>query len=196
MQCQRVIVALFLGLLIQGCRSHYEPVNIQDYIADYELICQPASDQSVIRIVGEEEVGERLFLVGQLVDETTKQPIGGAKIFFFQANYDGVYDSRFIGMPSFARISGSLRTDANGCFIVKTIIPGNYPDQVDGKHIHARIKAPGYPTWKMEFLFEGHLDDALRQEYLTRGDGVILNPVETLMPGIFLAESRLEIDAE
>ncbi len=193
MKHKAVIIYFLFGFVLQSCSSHFAPVVVQEYLGDYELICSTASEQSVVRIAGDEEPGERLFLVGQVVDQETKEPISGAKIFFYQADHEGHYDSRFIGMPSLARISGSVKTDVNGCFILQTIIPGNYPDQIDGKHIHAKMKAPGYPTWNMEFLFEGYFDGDLRQEYEDRGDGIILNPVETLLPGIFIAECELEM---
>lgn len=78
-------------------------------------------------------------------------------------------------MPSFARLRGTLHTDKNGHFKLKTIVPGNYPGETTGKHIHVVANAKGFKEWKFEFLFEGWVSQSLRKEILKNKDAIILD---------------------
>ena len=136
---------------------------------------QSVGKSSRIKIANEYESGERLEINGTVVNESGF-PIKGVELFFYQANSNGEYESTFFGMPSFARLRGKAYTDENGNFQLASIIPGNYPGESDGKHIHAIAKAKGYKEWRFEFLFEGWVTESLRNEIAKNNDGIILDP--------------------
>ena len=129
----------------------------------------------VLNLVDDDEPGERLMIYGKVVDRATKQPIINANLFFYQADTNGNYKSTFFGMPSYAKIRGKITTDNHGCFQVLTIVPGNYPGQNDGKHIHVIAKAKGHHKWQFEFLFEGWISENLRKEIKSNNDAIILD---------------------
>ena len=132
------------------------------------------SDLGFVQLADKDESGEKLIIYGRVIDAISGQTIKNANLFFYQAGNDGNYNSSFIGMPSFARIRGKVKTNADGCFKIKTIVPGNYPGQIDGKHIHVIAKAKGYEKWMFEFLFEGWISENLRKEIQQNNDAIIL----------------------
>ncbi len=134
-----------------------------------------ANDQGYVSLLAKAKGGEHLIIHGLVVDKETQQPIPEANLTFYQADQFGEYNSVFLGMPSFAKIRGSLDTNEQGCFLLETIVPGNYPGEKDGKHIHVIADASGYKERKFEFLFEGSVSESLREEVEINGDGVILD---------------------
>ena len=119
-------------------------------------------DAGCVQLADSSDLGQRLIIYGKVIDKDDNTPIAGATLVFYQADHQGNYNSTMMGMPSFAKIRGKVRSEANGCYLVHTIVPGNYPGEVDGKHIHASAKAKGYNKWTFEFLFEGHINEQLR----------------------------------
>lgn len=132
-----------------------------------------SSDTVHLSLISKTNGAEHLIIYGQVRDKFTSEPISNAKLFFYQADQDGEYNSSLLGMPSYAKIRGSLKTGTNGCFKLETIVPGNYPGQVDGKHIHVIAGADGYQEWKFEFLFEGWINEGTRKEI--NGKAIILD---------------------
>jgi len=139
------------------------------------ILFSGCSQSSIIEIANKTEPGDRLTIAGKVVDDKGT-PIANAKLFFYQANSHGEYESTFLGMPSFARLRGTVYSDKQGNFTLLTIIPGNYPGEPDGKHIHVVANAKGHKEWRFEFLFEGSVSESLRKEIAIKKDGMILNP--------------------
>lgn len=165
------LLYLFIFSLSFGCNSQISEESNESNSCD-EL---SPSSRTFVKLSEDDEPGENLILFGKVIDYGTGLPIIDANLYFYQADSGGLYNSTFLGMPSFAKIRGKIRTNTNGCFIVKTIVPGNYPDQADGKHIHVIAKAKGYKKWTFEFLFEGSISESLRKEVKENNDAIILN---------------------
>lgn len=88
-------------------------------------------------------------------------PIPGALLNVWQADAEGLYDVQRQGLDA-ARARGALRTDANGKFRFRTVLPRSYPVPTDGPvgellnatkrhawrpaHLHFMIEARGYDT--------------------------------------------------
>jgi hydroxyquinol 1,2-dioxygenase len=88
-------------------------------------------------------------------------PIPGALLNVWQADADGLYDVQRRGLDA-ARARGALRTDANGKFRFRTVLPCSYPVPTDGPvgellnatkrhawrpaHLHFMIEARSYDT--------------------------------------------------
>lgn len=163
-------IKLLLGYLLLVSLSLASEAQNQKSCRDLTV-----NDQGYVSLLAKTKGGEHLIIYGLVVDKETQQPIPEANLSFYQADQFGEYNSVFLGMPSFAKIRGSLDTNEQGCFLLETIVPGNYPGQKDGKHIHVIADASGFKERKFEFLFEGSISESLREEVEINGDGVILD---------------------
>jgi protocatechuate 3,4-dioxygenase, beta subunit len=96
---------------------------------------------------GEEAIGERIVVHGQVVDEFAR-PVRGALLEVWQANAGGRYrhksDDYLAPLdPNFGGC-GRCLTDGNGWYVFRTIRPGPYPFRNNGSdwrpaHIHFSI---------------------------------------------------------
>jgi hydroxyquinol 1,2-dioxygenase len=104
--------------------------------------------------------GEPLY-VNCTVTGLDGQPVADAKVDVWQADDDGQYDVQYADLPH-PRARGVFRTDAQGRFWFRSILPVAYPIPTDGPvgrllvatgrhpwrpaHVHFMIEAPGYET--------------------------------------------------
>jgi hydroxyquinol 1,2-dioxygenase len=98
-------------------------------------------------------------LVHGRVLDTQGQPLVGAVLDVWQTAENGMYSGQDTEQP-FGNLRGSYRTDADGCFAIRTIVPVCYPIPTDGPvgrmldaanrhpwrpaHLHFMIDVPGY----------------------------------------------------
>jgi protocatechuate 3,4-dioxygenase beta subunit len=94
--------------------------------------------------------GIRIAITGTVYDAQCK-PIAGAWLDFWQADADGVYDNQGY------RLRGHLSTDAEGTFMLITIMPGEYPGRTE--HIHVKLRAPNGPVVTTQIFFPGVADN-------------------------------------
>jgi hydroxyquinol 1,2-dioxygenase len=101
--------------------------------------------------------GEFCYVSGS-VRSVAGRPIAGATLDIWQADGDGHYDAQHGGDEPWMR--GIFKSDANGDFVVQTVLPVPYSIPMDGSvgeimartdispmrpsHIHFLIDAPGY----------------------------------------------------
>jgi hydroxyquinol 1,2-dioxygenase len=124
-------------------------------------------------------------------------PIAGALLNVWQADAEGLYDVQRQGLDA-ARARGALRTDANGKFRFRTVLPRSYPVPTDGPvgellnatkrhawrpaHLHFMIEARGYDTL-ITHVFRGDdpylesdavfaVRESLIADWARRSDGV------------------------
>ncbi len=91
--------------------------------------------------------GDALTVQG-LVLNTACQPIAGATLDVWQADPNGVYDTKSFDLR------GMVHTDADGRFRFKTLKPGAYGRGfVRTPHIHVRIHAEGLQTLTTQVYF-------------------------------------------
>ncbi len=88
--------------------------------------------------------GTRLLLTGYVLD-TDCQPIPGARVDFWQADSQGVYDNAGY------TLRGYQITAADGSYRLETVIPGQYPGRTE--HIHVKVQAPGGPELTSQLYF-------------------------------------------
>jgi hydroxyquinol 1,2-dioxygenase len=95
------------------------------------------------------------------VRDLAGRPVAGATVDVWQADEDGFYDVQYKDLAQ-SRARGVFRTDAQGRFRLKTILPVAYPVPTDGPvgqmlvasgrhpwrpaHVHFMIQAPGFET--------------------------------------------------
>jgi hydroxyquinol 1,2-dioxygenase len=104
--------------------------------------------------------GEPTFYSGRVVDASGR-PIAGALLDIWSGDGEGNYDMQIPGETQM-RARGKIRTDAEGRYFFRSIMPNYYPVPTDGPvgemlramgrhpyrpgHIHMIVSAPGYET--------------------------------------------------
>lgn len=88
--------------------------------------------------------GSKIILTGYVLTRDCK-PIAGAWLDFWQANDKGEYDN------SGYMLRGHQFTDANGRYMLETIVPGLYPGRT--RHIHVKVQAPNQPILTTQLYF-------------------------------------------
>jgi hydroxyquinol 1,2-dioxygenase len=99
--------------------------------------------------------------VSATVRDTEGRPVAGATVDVWQADQDGFYDVQYADSDQL-RARAVLRTDDDGSFSFRSILPVAYPVPTDGPvgkmlvatgrhpwrpaHVHFMIKAPGFET--------------------------------------------------
>lgn len=84
------------------------------------------------------------------------QPIANARLDFWQADGEGVYDNAGY------KLRGHQFTDANGRYLLETVLPGRYPGRTP--HIHVTVQAPDGPALTTQLFFPdepGNLSDRI-----------------------------------
>ena len=88
--------------------------------------------------------GTRLVVTGQVLT-TGCVPVAAALIDFWHADDSGAYDN--VGY----KLRGHQFTDAEGNFILDTILPGLYPGRT--RHIHVKVQGPNMPILTTQLYF-------------------------------------------
>jgi catechol 1,2-dioxygenase len=95
-----------------------------------------------------------LYLGGRIADAATGQPLAGAELDFWQTDENGIYDHKGFNL------CGVVRSDSQGRYQVKTVVPRDYSDHDSdpigelframgrhnrrAAHIHLKARMPGY----------------------------------------------------
>jgi protocatechuate 3,4-dioxygenase beta subunit len=90
--------------------------------------------------------GTVLILSGYVLTSDC-QPVANAKLDFWQANANGVYDNQGY------TLRGHQYTDENGFYQLTTVIPGEYPGRTE--HIHFKVISPGGTELTSQLYFPG-----------------------------------------
>ena len=120
----------------------------------------PKSPASLLQVAPAGEPGTRLTVSG-VVRDRAGQPIAGAQLHVYQTDAGGHYTPNKPMDEPHARLSGRLRTGADGRFELRTIRPGGYPWTVRLKgrrrkipaHIHIDVTAPGLAMRRFQVVF-------------------------------------------
>lgn len=140
-----------LFVLFLTCNGPQSPGDIED---EKNCIDLEVGQKGFIQLAKSDEPGEPLVIYGKVIDRKTNQPVKGASLFLYQTDSTGIYNAS--GAPDDqARIRGTLHTNENGCFKIKTILPGDYPGEKNSRHLHYVINAKGYKELKSILFFKG-----------------------------------------
>ena len=94
--------------------------------------------------------GTRLRLSGRVLD-TDCRPLPRARLDFWQADDDGVYDNKGF------RLRGHQFADDHGAYRLETVVPGRYPGRT--RHIHVRVQGAGTGLLTTQVYFPGESDN-------------------------------------
>lgn len=126
----------------------------------FHVVASPERELGAdINIAG--EPGEPCVVTGRVVDEDGR-PVAGAAVDIWQANAEGFYDVQKPEEMGVGDLRGMFRTDGDGRYWFRTIVPSHYPIPADGPvgrmlrqtgrhefrpaHIHFEVSAPGLRT--------------------------------------------------
>ena len=118
---------------------------------------QDDTDLDMTQIKGHKEraKGDVLFISGQVLDQHGK-PVVGAIVDVWQADVNGRYHHERDDNP--AKLDenfqgwGQLKTDKEGKYNYKTIMPGKYPGRTP--HIHYKVAKRGYVELITQLYFD------------------------------------------
>jgi catechol 1,2-dioxygenase len=115
------------------------------------------------------EGGDPLYFSG-CVKDTDGEPLAGTEMDFWQADADGLYSNIHPGIPDW-NLRGRFRTDVQGRFEVKTILPPPYEIPKNGPagrllsvlgrhffrpaHLHVKLRHSGYKELTSQIYFQG-----------------------------------------
>ena len=142
---------IIVMILFLTCNEGHDPGNNNKGENCSKL---EAGQKGFIQLTKKEEPGEPLVVYGRIIDRKTNHPVNDVSIFLYQTDTSGIYNDS--GAPdNQARIRGTVHTNENGCFKIKTILPGDYPGQKNSRHLHYVINAKGYKEIKSILFFKG-----------------------------------------
>jgi hydroxyquinol 1,2-dioxygenase len=99
------------------------------------------------------------------------RPIPNAELDVWQAQTNGLYDSQD-KTPENLHMRGKFRTDAEGRYLLRTVVPVNYPIPSDGP-VGAMLKATGRHPWRpahIHFVVTADGYDAVTTHIFDRTD--------------------------
>ncbi|MEB3103693.1 dioxygenase family protein [Ferviditalea candida] len=111
-------------------------------------------------ICREDEEGTPLYISGQVISAATGAPLANAIVDVWQANEKGYYENQDEDQPDF-NLRGRMRTDEQGRYEIRTIVPGPY-DIAKGGPVGRLLHALGRHDWRPAHIHfkvscEGHV---------------------------------------
>jgi catechol 1,2-dioxygenase len=119
--------------------------------------------------IAQTDAGDPAYVSGRVASPEGK-PIAGALLDIWQTAPNGLYETQDQDQPDY-NLRGQLRTDKDGRYAFRTVIPVSYPVPTDGPvgrklkamgrhpmrpaHIHFVITAPGYERLATHLFAEG-----------------------------------------
>jgi len=99
------------------------------------------------------EPGERLAMAGRVVGADCITPVAGVHVDVWQADRDGNYHDA----TEQYRLRGVVTTDADGAFMIDTIVPGSYVQGTGPRpaHVHFTFTHPQHRTLTTQIYFAG-----------------------------------------
>ncbi|QGU08071.1 Chlorocatechol 1,2-dioxygenase [Corynebacterium occultum] len=117
----------------------------------------------------QDKAAQPLFFKGQVTD-VDGNGLGGATVELWHADEDGYYSQFAPGIPEW-NLRGTIVTDEEGRYNIKTLQPAPYQIPADGPtgwfiesygghpwrpaHMHLKVKSPGYREITTQLYFQG-----------------------------------------
>ncbi|MBX3224813.1 MAG: hypothetical protein KF795_30135 [Labilithrix sp.] len=99
--------------------------------------------------------GVPLEIAGRVTTSDCTTALANVELDVWQANHSGHYDNDGSMPPGRVLLRGRLRTDADGRYRVKTIVPGRYLNgaQYRPAHVHVKLRAQGHALLTTQLYF-------------------------------------------
>ena len=109
----------------------------------------PSGINSIMKISGNTEPGEKIIIKGQIIKEDGISPYPGILIYAYHTDDKGYYSKKGneTGVQKWhGYLYGYCKTDQDGRYEIRTIRPARYPSNDFPAHIHWYIKEPDGTT--------------------------------------------------
>jgi protocatechuate 3,4-dioxygenase beta subunit len=133
------------AVLAQQCR-----VTPRDALGPFYVKGAPAQADLCASGAGETQ---KLTVSGRVLGTPDCAPLAGALVEVWQADARGDYTQVTTGKKDDpgCLLRASLKTDAEGRYAFRTVLPGEYPGRP--RHIHYRVSAKGHATLVTQLYF-------------------------------------------
>ncbi|MGH7586046.1 MAG: intradiol ring-cleavage dioxygenase [Gemmatimonadales bacterium] len=175
-----ILVSLLAAASPAPAQSRPDLFDCENCEAIHEHSFEGLPSSTVIPPPG--EPGERLVLVGRVLQADGTSPAPGVIVLAYHANAAGAYPKRG-DERGWGRWQGYLRgwvkTDAEGRYRFETVRPGPYPGRSEPAHIHMIVKEPDRREyWIDDVVFEDdpRVTAAYRARVGSRGGPGIVRP--------------------
>ena len=143
------------------------------------------------------EPGEPLVVSGRVLEEDGS-PVGGALLYVYQTDNDGVYSSKggnagSMGDSLNPRLFGFMRTGTDGKYEFRTIKPGQYPNSGPPAHVHYEVTAYRHEKKVTELMFEGDSRMDAKSRRAFEKDGFIISKLDRGDDGILRCEGNVTL---
>lgn len=196
--------ALGASMLVDAI-NHRLPSNATETTVLGPFHVQSAPEHAPGDAISGGMVGEPLLVEGT-VHDTAGRPIAGAVVDTWHADGDGYYDVQ--GPAGLDGLAGRarFRTDAQGQFWFRTIVPASYPIPDDGPvgdmlkaqgrhpyrpaHVHFMIGHPGHEALVTHVFLAG--DEYLNSDVVFGVKDTLVRAVEWQEPGVSARGNRVD----
>ncbi len=137
---KRIFTLLFMGILFTHCSID----RTVQYLSQSEIQTLSAFENldnaNQLRIAEINEPGQKLWLCLTFISKGTKNPLINEEIKLYHTSSNGEYEPKNPNDESTARLNGTVQTGNKGHIFVQTILPGDYGNSADNRHIHTTVK--------------------------------------------------------
>jgi protocatechuate 3,4-dioxygenase beta subunit len=138
----------------QASPTPVPPVDEGPVPSEEEAVLSSFSNPSTAR-------GELLVLYGHVLDPGGA-PLSGYTVEIWQVDADGIYDhpgdANTAGRDTGFQFYGTARTDENGLYTFRTLVPARYEPRP--RHIHFKVKQDGTVVLTSQFYIAGDVEAA------------------------------------
>lgn len=139
----------------------------------------PVRLSSIAQLTSINEPGEPLVVSGQVFAPDGSRAVSGVTVYAYNTDAQGHYTENHKLYPP--RLYGWMKSDSEGRFEVRTILPGRYPAMQVPAHVHFYLWGAGYPLqWVDDLRFEGdsYLTPTMIEESAKLGPFRTISPLE------------------
>lgn len=134
----RLFSVIFL-LSIFSCSIDRTILEISESENDILTNFQELKNESILKITDNSEPGEKLILCLTFINKETKEDLSNQLVKFYHTSTDGNYEQTDPNDESSARLNGQSTTNDKGQIYIETILPGDYGNSDDNRHIHTTV---------------------------------------------------------
>jgi hypothetical protein len=148
---KKLIAILLMSFLLTQCSGDKTfPYLTQKEIEDLKSY-ESLEDIHQVQISNSKEAGKELWLCLEFVSESDKSPLKNQKIKLYHTSSEGEYDPSDPNDESTARLNGTGFTNVRGQIFVQTILPGDFGESKNNRHIHTTVFDAGPEAYDIFF---------------------------------------------
>ena len=143
-----------------------------------------------VQISGPEEPGQKIWLCLTLIANDSKEPLPNQKVKLYHTSGAGEYDPMDPSDESTARLNGSGTTNREGQLFVQTILPGDYGNSKDNRHIHTTVQNASPEAYDIHFR---QYSGIMGRKFIARSDQHFLADLKMLEDSTLVTFLILEV---